>query len=136
MKPFCTLTALALMVAAVGCATSSSTSEPDRIMATVEKWKTAVVEKDVDALEPLYSEQYSGSNASSKEAAMAFVRDVISQGALDNAAIGADDAKLSIDGYSAEYGPLDLTAQGGTFTINLTLGKESGRWLITNVATY
>ena len=54
----------------------------------------------------------------------------IERGSLDNVEIKIQNAKLTLVGETATFGPVEITSDRGTLTIEYTLQREGDKWLI------
>lgn len=123
---------LALVVLAVGCATSSSVDNDALIRQTLNTMKEGIEQQDVDKIMTAYSENYSSSQAQGKEPVATFWGNAKDQGYLEGATAVLDSTTVTIDGDTATAGPVTLQGPAGGFDIRIDLAKESGGWLIVN----
>ena len=54
----------------------------------------------------------------------------IERGFLDNIEIKIENAKITLVGDLATFGPVEITSDRGTLTIEYTLQREDVKWLI------
>ncbi len=54
----------------------------------------------------------------------------IERGSLDNVKINIQNAKLTLVGDKAAFGPVEITLDSGTLALEYTLQKEDDKWLI------
>jgi len=127
----------AVAIAGVGCAGTTGMTDEEKIVAVVNNWEASVVQQDPSLVEPHYSENYQDAQASSKEEALEWISGVMEQGFLENAEVQRADAEISFeDETSATYGPIDLTSDAGSWTVDIYVNKEDGEWYITSVDVY
>ena len=54
----------------------------------------------------------------------------IERGSLDNIKIKIENAKITLIGDQAAFGPVEITSDRGTLTIEYILQREDVKWLI------
>ena len=126
---------LSLLVFAVvfcGCQTPvvEGPSDEQLINTAMTEWKAALEAKDLDRLMALFSDSYVSSSGSGKVAMRERMAGAIERGFLDNINIKIENAKLTLVGDQATFGPVELTSDRGTLTIEYTLQREDIKWLI------
>ena len=105
-------------------------SDEELINTTMTEWKAAFEAKDLDRLMALFSDNYLSSSGSSKVAMRESMAGAIERGSLDNVRINIENAQLILIGETARFGPVEITSDRGTLTIEYTLQKEDDKWLI------
>ena len=125
---------LVLLVFAVvfcGCQTPvKGPSDKQQINTTMTEWKAALEAKDLDRLITLFSDNYVSSSGSGKVAMRERMAGAIERGSLDNIKIKIENAKITLVGDQATFGPVEITSDRGTLTIEYTLQREDVKWLI------
>ena len=132
------LMAVAMIVMIAGCATGGSPAkDAERIDATLTAWKAAILAKDVDALMATYSDCFSHDGydyeAEDKAALEAFVEQSINMGYFDEVEVSWSDAETEIEDKAAIVYPVDYVNAFGEVTVTVTLTKEKGAWLISDM---
>jgi len=124
---------IAAVVLVCGCAgTGRGPSDEELIRNVLGKWKAAAEALDIEAQMALCSESLE-SDWGDKEATKEFMLDAKDMGYLDDMEVITDEAEITIDGNVATVYPLEVqTAMGGA-TVGLTLTKEAGGWIITEL---
>jgi len=129
-----------LVFAAVfcGCQTTvvEGPSDKQLINTTMTEWKAAFEAKNLDRLMVLFSDNYLSSSGSSKVAMRESMAGAIERGSLDNIKIKIENAQLTLVGDTATFGPVEITSNRGTLTIEYTLQKEYDKWLIVGSKRY
>lgn len=122
-----------LVFAAVFCGCQTlveGPSDEQLINTTMTEWKAALEAKDLDRLMVLFSESYISSSGSGKVAMRERMAGAIERGFLDNIEIKIQNAKLTLVGDKATFGPVEITSDRGTLAIEYTLQKENDKWFI------
>jgi len=129
------LVALGMLAALVcGCSTGAKgPSDLELINKVVADWKVAAMAKDLDKVMVLYSDKFSHFEYGDKAGVKSFIKDAIDMGYLDNVAIDASKAKVTIEKGKANVYPIDLKAAFGSASIKLDLTKEAAGWKITGM---
>ncbi|NQT04103.1 MAG: nuclear transport factor 2 family protein [Planctomycetes bacterium] len=125
---------LSLLVFAVvfcGCQTpAKGPTDKQLINTAMTEWKAALEAKDLDRLMALFSDSYVSSSGSGKVAMRERMAGAIERGFLDNIEIKIENAKITLVGDQATFGPVEITSDRGTLTIEYTLHREDVKWLI------
>ena len=125
---------LSLLIFAVvfcGCQTpAKGPSDEQLINTTMTEWKAAFETRDLDRLMAVFSDNYLSSTGGGKVAMRERMAGAIERGSLDNIEIKIDNAKITLVGDQATFGPVELTSNRGTLTIEYTLQREDLKWLI------
>lgn len=121
-----------------GCSTlSSGPSDEALISALLEQWEQGVLEADAGKLMATYSDDFAhdGADYPAKDTAdlRKFIEGSIDEGLFKDVEVSLDDAEIVIDGDTASVYPIDYATLYGGITIELTLAKEDGVWLITDM---
>ena len=122
---------LFFMLAFCGCQSPIENASDEQLIHNVmAEWKTAFEAKDLNRLMILFSEEYVSSSGSGKLAMRERMAGAIERGSLDNVKINIQNARMNVLGTKAIFGPVEITSDGGTLTIEYTLQKEEDKWLI------
>jgi hypothetical protein len=114
-----------------GCQTPVKGPSDEQLINTMmAEWKAAFEARDLDRLMALFSENYLSSSGSSKVAMRERMAGAIERGSLDNVETKIQDAKLTIVGETATFGPVEIILDRGTLALEYTLQKQDGKWLI------
>ena len=114
-----------------GCQTlGEGPSDEQLINTTMAEWKAALAAKDLDKLMALFSEDYVSSRGSGKVAMRERMAGAIERGFLDDVEIKIENAQIRLEGDKATFSPVEFVADRGTMTLEYTLQKENGTWLI------
>jgi len=130
-KPVIMNLGVAVVIAALagGCQIGGP-SDQELIGTTMADWKTALIAQDLDKLMPVYSENYVSTRGGGKDSVREFMMNVFNAGYLDNAKVNLEGAKTTIEEDKAEFGPVEVITDTGTYILEYTLQKEDGTWLI------
>jgi len=134
MKKSVILSLILFVFAAVfcGCQTPvEGPSDKELINTTMTEWKAAFEAKDLDRLMAVFSNNYVSSSGSGKIAMRERMAGAIERGSLDNVKVKIENAQLTLVGEQATFGPVEITSDRGTLTIEYTLQREDDKWLIT-----
>ena len=105
-------------------------SDEDLIARTVEDYKAAMIANDLDKIMATFSENYQGSNAPDKESLRDSMEQIIGGGILDDLEVDLENLETTIEGDEATVYGIELSTAMGEITMDLTLKKEDGKWLI------
>jgi len=133
MKKLVILSLVLLVSAAVfsGCQTpAKGPSDKQLIDTAMTEWKAAFEAKDLDRLMAVFSDNYVSSSGSGKVAMRERMAGAIERGSLDNVKVKIENAQLKLVGEKATFGPVEITSDRGTLTIEYTLQREGDKWLI------
>ncbi len=125
------IVAVALMCGCAGL--GKGPSDEELIAGTVGTWKAGMIEQDVDKVMAAFSEDFSNYEVPDKDSMREFFEGVIDMGYLEDAEVILEDAETEIDENTATVYPIDVSTAAGSVTIELTLTKEEGGWLITGM---
>lgn len=134
-----TLLAVTLSLIATGCATTGSgMSDEDQIRALLGQWKEGILAKDAGKIMAAYSENFAHDGydyqAKDKAGLREFIDSSIDQGAFDNVELSMEYTDIVIKDGTATVFPIEYTNWEGSVTMELTLAKKDGSWLITDMA--
>ncbi len=121
--------AVVIVVLAGGCQVGAPSDE-ELINWTMTDWKAALKARDLDRLMATYSENYVSARASGKDSVRERMTRIFDRGWMDNVKVTLENAKTTIDGDKAEFGPVKFSSDEGMFTREYTLQKESGAWFL------
>lgn len=116
------------MVLIGGCQLGPSNEE--LINVTMTDWKAALIAQDLDKFMALHSENYVSTEGNTRTLMREFMAGVFEGGYLDNVKVNLEGATTTIEGGKAEVLPIELSTVMLDKTIELTLKKENGDWLI------
>jgi len=116
-----------------GEAAEEAPTDEKGIAGALERWKDVLIAQDVDKILAGVSEHFTSYDAPDKDALREFVENSIAMGYLDDAEVFLEDAETEIDGSTATVYPIDLSTAAGDVTIEFTLTKEEGGWLLTGM---
>jgi len=125
------LSLVVLAVTLCGCQTPGvGPSDEELVSTTMAEWKAAIVAKDIDKLMATFSENYVSSRGSGKDAMRERMSGAIERGFLDSVEVNIENPQITIEGDKATFGPVEFVADRGTMTLEYSLQKENGAWLI------
>ncbi len=121
-----------------GCGTLASGPGDEALIATLlEHWEQGVLDADVAKLMATYSDEFAHDGydyeAEDKAGLKAYLEGAIDEGLFKDVELSLDAAEIEIDGDSASVYPIDYATLYGAISIELTLAKEDGGWLITDM---
>lgn len=120
-----------LAVFAAGCATMRGPSDEELIQNTLNGWKAALENQDIDAMMAFYSEDFTTDRGNTKEELREFFQGAKDQGYLEGAQADLSAAETTIEDGTAEVGPIYLSSDAGSLDTTLFLKKEEdGVWRI------
>jgi len=114
---------------AMGCATLGG-NPARQVNDTVETWMDALLAKDVDALMETYSEEFTDTEYRDKTGLAQFMAQSKSMGYLDGLTIDRSSETVEVEGNAATAGPIKITGYFGMVTVDFSLAKEAGGWMI------
>jgi hypothetical protein len=116
-----------------GCATApKGPSDEELVAQTVGEWQAAVLEKDIDRVMAITSEDFSNAEAADKEAWRSYLDFISASGYLDGAEVDPSGAETVINEEegTATVGPIVLSTAAGVFNLELELAKEQSGWMV------
>jgi ketosteroid isomerase-like protein len=106
-------------------------TDEELINTTMNSWKQAIIDNDVDAILAGYSEDFSSERVEGKDQMREFMEGAIDQGWLENIDINLEIAQLTITDDTAEFAPVEIIGDNGEMELNFTLKKEDKKiWRI------
>jgi hypothetical protein len=124
-----TVTLVALL--AVGCASMGGKKDLKSIDQTLAGWKAALEKQDIEGMMPAYSDDFKTDQGDGKEKMKAFLAGAKEKGYLEGVKADLSKAEKKIDKGVATVGPIDLSSDMGSMSIELTLKKSSDKvWRI------
>lgn len=108
-------------------------SDEDLVAQVVDSWKVGMSELNIDKLMATYSEDFETSQVPDKDSLSQFLEGAMESGYLDDVEVILDDTETEIDGETATVYPIDIVSAAGEVSIELTLTKEEGGWMITGM---
>jgi len=121
-----------LLAAVLVCGCHSVGGGPcdeELINCTMAEWKAGLIAQDLDKVMAAYSENYTGTRGG-KDSVREFFTRVFDQGYLDNATVNLEKVEIAIEAEKAEFGPVEVISDRGTFRLEYVLQKEDEAWLI------
>jgi len=106
------------------------------INTTIGNWKEALIAQDLDKIMETYSEDFESMEGGDKEASREFLSGFFEQGYVDGAEVDLEEAETTIGENEAEVSGVELILEQGQVTLDFTLQKEKGDWLIVGVEHY
>jgi hypothetical protein len=127
------MTAAVLMTAGMvlsGCASGGKgPCEKDLIMQSLSEFKVALETKNIDKLTAAISDDFDHYEWGNKDSMLAFVKDTMDQGDLDEAEVSLELVEIEVEDGTATAYPVGLIAMFGSATIEFKLKKEAdGVW--------
>ncbi|HDP35837.1 MAG TPA: nuclear transport factor 2 family protein [Candidatus Hydrogenedentes bacterium] len=118
-----------------GCATGAGKglTPEEEISLQMEKWREAMMAKDVDAIMVLFSDKFEHYDWRDKAGAKMFILEAIDMGYMDDMDVILDDAQIKVDGNVASVYPVDLVGNFGSLSMELIVSRENGEWLLTGM---
>jgi len=111
-----------------GCQLGPSNKE--LINAAITDWKAVLIAQDLDKFMALHSENYVSTEGSTRASMREFMAGVFEEGYLDDVKVNLEDATTTIEDGKAEVRPIELSTGMQSITVELTLQKENGAWLV------
>lgn len=132
---FCiALAALYIGAILTGCATTGGAATPEEdIRIQMERWRTAMIDHDLDAIMAVFSDKFEHFDWRDKAGARQFIQEAIDIGYLDDIEVHLDQAEIKVDGTLASVYPVNLAGAFGSLTMELFLTRENGKWLVTGL---
>ncbi len=125
-------TALLALTMMVGCATGGGgASDAEQVTAVINEWKAGLEGGDIDRTMATLSENFESADVGDKATMREFLEGAKDQGFLDDIEVGVSELEVTVDGDSATAYPVDLDSAAGAMTLEFSLTKEDGVWLIT-----
>jgi len=84
----------------------------------------------------VFSDDFSHYEFGSKENFLGFLKDSEAMGDLDDLEVNIGDAKVEVDGDTAEISGVEITGSFGTADAELTLKNEGGEWKVVGMELY
>jgi len=105
-------------------------SNEELINAAMTDWKAALIAQDLDKFMAVHSENYVSTEGNTRALMREFMAGVFEEGYLDDVEVNLENATTTIEDGKAEVRPIELSTVMLDKTIELTLKKENGDWLI------
>lgn len=106
-------------------------SDEQLIQTTIDNWKHAMMEQDLDTIMANYSEEFTSGRVNNKEEMREFMQRAIEDGWLDYIDINTEIAQLTITDGTADYSPVEIAGDFEPMVFEMTLKKEGKRnWRI------
>ena len=120
-KTTCLKVTAALLICLFFSGCQSGTTDQKLINTTMNRWKQAMIDQDVDAIMVHYSENFSSQEASGEEEMREFFEEAIGYGMLENLDINLETAQLTITDDTAEF---SIFGANGEVEMDFALRKE------------
>lgn len=125
---------VAVMV--VGCASLGRNKDQKSIDKTLASWKAAIEKKDIDGMLTAYSEDFKTERGGGKAEMKRFLTNAKDQGYLEGAKVDMAKAEIKIEKNTATVGPIDLSGDMGSITVELAMKKDPDKvWRIVGSET-
>jgi hypothetical protein len=123
--------ALSLVVLASGCAGGSKGPSDEELIQTIlNDGNAALLAKDIPKATMSYSDDFTWDQGGKQEY-IDFLTTAKDGGFLDDMTIDMSKSVTVIDGMMATAGPIVAAGTFGELTLNFTLEKRDGTWVIT-----
>lgn len=117
-----------------GCATTGVARTPEEeIRIQIEKWRTAMIDQDLDGVMVVFSEKFEHFDWRDKDGARRFIQEAMDFGYLDDIEVNLDDAEIKVDGVMGSVYPVDMSGPFGSLTMELFVTREDGVWRLTGL---
>jgi len=117
-----------------GCAMmGAGPSDEELVLEAVNDMMATMSAQNVEKLLTWYSEDFEHYEWGDKEGLAEFLEDAVAMGYLDDAESSLEETEVKIEEGVATVYPVELTAAFGSSTIELTLKKENGKWMVTGM---
>lgn len=142
-KPvLCGLLAVALALGAVGCASTggggaaapAGPTDEEMIQKMMIDVMAALTAKDVDTMVSYYADDFTSDNGGKAET-QAFLQGAKDQGFLEGIVVKTDAMTITVDGDTANVGPVNLEGAFGALALNFGLAKRDGKWVVVSQQT-
>ncbi len=130
--------ALALVVMA-GCAgggAAKGKSDETMIKELVDQAMASLVAQDIEAMTASYAEDFKSDQGGGKAEMKEFLTGAKDQGFLKDIKIDTSKLVIAVDGAKATAKPIGLEGAFGALTLEFTLEKREGAWLVTYQAQF
>jgi len=134
-----TMTAMAVLAMAAGCAGLERQSEEERILERLEVFKEAALAQDVDGILAVLADDFYHPEVGGKEQARLLLEMAIAQRYMDDGTISWADIEITVaeDGKTATAGPIDLAGPPGEIAVIIEGVKaDDGQWYLTSADLY
>lgn len=121
--------AVLMSILVCGCQTAGPSDE-QLISTTMTDWKASLIAEDLDKLMAVYSMNYVSTRGTGKDSMREFMTKAFESNFMENVKINIEEAKATIEGDKATYGPVEFISDRGTFVLEYKLQKEEEAWLI------
>ena len=116
-------------------AAAKAPADQEQIAKVLDQWKAAALAGDLDKAMAVFSDKFKNDEQGDKAGVKAYLKGAFDDGSLKNMELDTTKAKTNVDSKknTATLGPITLTARFGSATVDLTLAKEGGKWLVTGM---
>lgn len=125
--------AILATVSIMGCAGMGGANDQELIQGVMDQWKAGMLAEDVDATLPLVADDFEHYEWGDKAGMAEFLQEAADMGYLEDGEVSFDDTEITIEGDVATVYPVDYSASFGSATIEFTLTKRDGGWIITGM---
>lgn len=118
----------------VGCATmGSGPSDEELLSRLTDECLAAGQAQDIDKMMTYFSEYFDHYEFGDKEGMRQYMQGVKDMGYLDGVQISAADAKITVQGDSANIYPIDMDGNFGSAVIEIDAKKEKDGWKVVSM---
>ena len=128
VKVTLTISILLICLLFPGC--MESAADRQSMTNTLNEWKAAYVQQDLDKIMSVYSEDYSGQQGEGKTEIRSFLQSFIDSGSFGSTEMDIDDAIIKIKGDTDAVEPITYEGDWGQMRIKNTFKKEGGTWRV------
>ncbi len=132
------LTVTMLVALFCGCVgLGKGPTDEELIAGVLADWKAALEAQDLDKLMVAYSEDFEGERGAGKAEVREFLSRAIDEGYLEGVEADLEDAETVVEGETASVGPVTLSSDMGSMSLDVTMQKEEvDRWRIVSTEGY
>ncbi len=128
---------LALALAGlVGCAGGGGMSDEEMIKGVVDQAMAALTAQDIDGMTANYAEDFKSDQGGGKAEMVEFLKGAKEQGLIEGIKIDVSKMAIAVEGEKATAKPISLEGTSFVLTLEFTLEKREGMWLVTYQAQF
>ncbi len=120
----------------VGCAGGGGMSDEEMVKGVVDQAMAALMAQDIDGMTANYAEDFKSDQGGGKAETVEFLKGAKEQGFLDGLKIDVSKLVIAVEGEKATAKPIGLEGTFGTLTLEFTMEKREGMWLVTYQAQF
>jgi hypothetical protein len=127
------------MVLAAGCAGGGGAkgkTDEEMIKELVDQAMAGLQAQDIDAMTAAYAEDFKSDQGGGKAEMKEFLNGAKEQGFLKDIKIDVSKLVIAVDGMKATAKPIGLEGAFGALTVEFTLEKREGAWVVTYQAQF